>query len=133
MRPVSDDVMMSRGAVRTIDLDDELRAMAEARESALSKISERGGGEDWDAPLDLRVARPLAMDLRSMWRATGAVLPAQLAGALGATRPILVTHTVTPFPVDGRSPARVWGLGYEFVAHDIDANTVDVEPSNEVY
>jgi hypothetical protein len=44
-----------------------------------------------------------------------------------------MTHTVTPFPVDGKSPARVWGLGYEFVAHDIDANTVAVEPSDAVY
>jgi hypothetical protein len=37
-----------------------------------------------------------------------------------------------PFPPDGQSPRSPWGLGYEFVAHDIDANTESVLPNDEV-
>jgi len=131
---MTEQITLVRGSEETkTELDPALRAILEREEPAMSRISERGGGEDWDAPLDLRVARPRANDLRAMWKATGAPLPAQLAGALGATRPILLTHTVTPFPVDGRSPARVWALGYELVAHNINADTVAVVPSDEVY
>lgn len=132
---MSDGILLRRGLERRSDPDADLRALAEkGRKVPKRRISsERGGGEDWEAPLDLRVARPRASDLRAVWSVTGVVVPTQLAGALGATRPVLVTHVVTPFPVDGRSPARVWGLGYEFVAHDIDANTMAVQPSSEEY
>lgn len=120
------------GAMSQVELDEDLRATLGAARTPLREISERGGGEDWDAPLDLRVARPRATDLRAVWEASGAPLPPQLAGALGAMRPILLTHCVTPFSTDGHSPGRVWGLGYDFVAHDVDANTVAVAPSNDV-
>lgn len=111
--------------------DKELESLA-AR-GPLHPISARGGGDDWDAPFDLRVARPRAVDLRALWAATGEKEPPDIAAALGPNRPILLTHVVTPFPKDGRSPARVWALGYELVAHDANANTVSVVPSTEEY
>lgn len=129
---MDDEVTLKHGAESDKTLDAELLSLLKGS-SSLSEISERGGGEEWDAPFDLRVARPRATDLRAVWRATKMDVPPQLAGALGATRPILITHTVTPFPVDGRSPARVWSLAYELIAHNADANTVAVAPSNESY
>jgi len=76
-----------------------------------SPISASSGGGDWDAPFDLRVARPRAVDLRALWAKENRPEPAELAAALGPKRPILLTHVVTPFPRDGDAPARVWSLG----------------------
>ncbi len=87
---------------------------------------------DWDAPFDLRVMRPRAVDLRKLWQLTGKREPPEIAATLGPRRPILLNHAVTPFPVDGQRPGGVWGLGYEFIPHEIDASTVSVVPSNEV-
>jgi hypothetical protein len=124
-----------RDAAPDAELDPELAEIVSRNEStsALSPISTRGGGDDWDAPFDLRIARPHALDLRAKWEAEGGTTPVELTSALGPKRPILLTHVVTPFPCDGALPARVWGLGYEFVPHDIDANTTGVAPSNEVF
>jgi hypothetical protein len=129
-------VHLTPGQAIDEELDPELTDLVAAAQSigAMQPISTRGsGGDDWDAPLDLRVARPRAVDLRAMWEATGQTEPPEIAAALGPNRPILLTHTMTAFPLDGRPPARVWALGYELVAHDLDADTVSVVPSNEVY
>ncbi|WP_437995674.1 hypothetical protein WMF26_31140 [Sorangium sp. So ce185] len=87
---------------------------------------ERGGGDDWDAPLDLRVARPLAVVLDTFSPA-GQVLP-----AFKDRKTVLIIHVVTPFARDGHSPDGVWGLGYEFVMKGVDASTVAVLPNDEV-
>jgi hypothetical protein len=129
-----DEVQLRPQAETEQALDTDLKQLLLARESleSLSPISERGGSDEWDAPFDLRVLRPRAIDLRKLWQLTGQSEPPGIAATLGARRPILINHVVTPFPVDGRAPGRVWGLGYEFVAHDIDANTVSVVPDDEV-
>lgn len=88
---------------------------------------------DWDAPFDLRVMRPRAIDLRKLWQLIGHPEPPGITATLGPRRPILLNHVVTPFPVDGRIPGGVWGLGYEFIPHGIDASTVSVAPENEVF
>ena len=84
---MSDEITLKHGAEGRAQLDPELLTIVERKESALSPMSERGGGEDWDAPLDLRVARPRVTDLRAVWDATGEKAPLKLAGALGSQRP----------------------------------------------
>ncbi|HUS29393.1 MAG TPA: hypothetical protein VMZ53_12830, partial [Kofleriaceae bacterium] len=58
--------------------------------------------------------------------------PPGITASLGPRIPILLQHVITPFPVDGKAPGKVWGLGYEFEPHDVDANTVSVAPDDEV-
>jgi hypothetical protein len=100
-------------------------------ESLTPISSHRGGGEDWDAPFDLRVARPRAVDLAKLWASQGGSPDAALAAAPSGMRPILLNHVITAFPRDGLPPGRVWALSYEFVLHDIPrAETVAVAPSN---
>jgi hypothetical protein len=102
------------------------------RESPRQPISVRGGGKAWDAPFDLRVRAPHATDLRDLWRAASAPLPAALAAILGPKRPILLTHSVTPFPQDSAPPARVWQLSYEFVPSIDTTRTWAVLPGSEL-
>jgi hypothetical protein len=115
-------------------LDPEFLEIAE-KNAATSRapISASSRGDDWDAPFDLRIARPRAVDLRALWGKQNRPEPADLTAALGPKRPILLTHVMTPFPRDGNAPARVWSLGYEIVILDVDADTVGVAPSNEVF
>ena len=115
-------------------LDPELMEMAEKNKvTSRSPISFAGSDDEWDAPFDLRVARPRAVDLRALWAKENRPEPAEVSAALGPKRPILLTHVVTPFPRDGELPARVWSLGYEIEFLDADADTVSVAPSNEVF
>lgn len=86
----------------------------------------RGGGDDWDAPLDLRVARPLAVDLDTFSPSE------QKLPAFKGRRAVLLIHVVTPFPLDGRGPDGVLALGYEFVMKGIEASTIAVLPNDEV-
>ena len=131
---MNEDILLARKPERSVELDSELRVLIEKRRNSLGEISaRRGGGEDWDAPLDLRIVRPMATDLRALWAASNEQAPPMLAGALGSTRPVLLTHTVTPFSIDGRAPSKVWGLGYEMITHGTDANTVAVAPTAEAY
>lgn len=94
--------------------------------------AKRGGGDDWDAPLDLRVNRPFALDLRKLWELGGQPVPSEVQAMLGTQTPVLIHHVVTPFPMDGRIPGGVWGLGYEFVNESAEANTIAVLPSDEM-
>lgn len=127
-----DMVQLSPGSAQGTELDTQLAELMRAREAlaSLSPISNRGGGDDWDAPFDLRVIRPRAIDLRRLWQLTEAPEPPTIAAAQG--RPILLNHVITPYPPDGLSPRGVWGLGYEFVALDGDMDTVSVVPNDEV-
>jgi hypothetical protein len=86
----------------------------------------------WEPPFDLRVIRPRAVDLRQLWKATGQPVPPTIEATLGPKRPILLSHVITPFAQNGRSPRGVWGLGYEFILHGSDGNTESVMPNNEV-
>lgn len=123
-----------RGEQAEAALDPELLEIVEKNAAtSRSPISVSSGDDGWDAPFDLRVARPRAIDLRALWAKENRPEPAEMAAALGPKRPILLTHVVTPFPRDGEEPARVWSLGYEIVILDADANTVSVAPSNEVF
>jgi hypothetical protein len=126
-----------RGVEHEADLetDPELAALFEERQKLASFQpigASRPAGGDWDAPLDLRVHRPVAVDLRRVWRATKAEAPPTITAALGPRIPVLLHHVVTPFAIDGRIPGAVWGLGYEFVNESADASTVAVLPTDEL-
>ncbi len=129
---MTDEVMLTARIVRGLHEPD--RALLELSEGLLPPPSRlvRDYGDSMEAPFDLRVTRPRAVDLRKLWELTGQPLPPIFAATLGPRRPILLQHSVTPFPPDGSSPGGVWGLGYEFVAHDIDANTEGVAPNDEL-
>jgi hypothetical protein len=130
----NDEVQLQPEKGTEAELDQELNKIIRAKQVVeyMSPVSAYGTGDEWDAPFDLRVLRPRAVDLRKLWQLTGQSEPPGIAATLGSRRPLLINHVLTPFPVDGRTPGRVWGLGYEFVAHDIDANTVSVVPDDEV-
>ena len=132
---MSDD-LLKRGTETTIaDLrgDDPLlwKTLQEVHRSR-TNLTSLGGGNDLDAPLDLRVARPSAIDLTTFWAQTGTAIPPAIKAALGPKVPILLHHVITPFATDGKPPNAVWGLGYEFTLDGGDANTVSVLPTDEV-
>jgi len=123
-------------------LEPEMRAILRRRrgvdDDVMQPIGVRWRTEEWDAPLDLRVLRPRAIDLRKLWKLTKQKEPPGIAATLGPSRPILLNHLLTPFPLDGKPPVSVWGLGYEFVVRGIDdfqkvdVNTVSVVPDDKV-
>lgn len=120
----------------SVDADPVLHELITDRETLRRSIrpigQNRGGGDDWDAPLDVRVSRPRAVDLETFWRSTNQKVPPVIAASLGRRKPILINHVITPFAKDGRLPANVWALGYEFIAKDIEADTVAVLPNDDV-
>jgi len=132
------NIVLQPGKEQQISIEDdaELVAIFEKQrqfESAFNPIgAKRGGGDEWYAPLDLRVNRPYAVDLRKLWDITGQAVPAEIEAMLGHRIPVLLHHVVTPFPMDGKVPGGVWGLGYEFVNNSANANTISVLPSDEV-
>jgi len=131
---MSNEVCLHPQTATEQDLDGPLKEIIQAQEQleSMCPVSALDLRADWDPPFDLRVLRPRAIDLRKLWRLTKQPEPPGIAASLGARRPILLNHLVTPFPIDGSIPGRVWGLGYEFVVHDLDASTVSVVPSDEV-
>ncbi|MDP1586605.1 MAG: hypothetical protein Q8M07_02580 [Prosthecobacter sp.] len=131
---MDEEVHLKPQSVMEEELGPELEEIIRSQKSLqnLSPVSSRRSSERWDPPLDLRVIRPCAVDLRELWKLTGQPTPPGIAASLGPRRPILLNHLVTPFAADGNPPGRVWGLGYEFVAHGIEASTVSVVPDNEV-
>jgi len=122
----TDEVTLSPTSHTDFEVDGVLRQLMESRPVHM------GLRENWDPPFDLRVKRPLAIDLRTLWEQTGLNIPPTIAATLGPRRPVLLHHVVTPFPPDGQPPRSPWGLGYEFVAQGIDANTESVVPNDEV-
>jgi hypothetical protein len=110
----------------------------------LAQDDERGGGErggderggderggDHEAPFDLGIPRPRAMDLRKLWKLTAQKADPQVLAALGPNVPILLAHSVTAFPVGSGTP-RVWGIRYHSAVVGTEADTVDLQPSTEL-
>lgn len=132
------EVTLHPHAEKEVAIEDDPDFAAVVNESQRSASAfrpigtERGGGPEWDAPLDLRVNSPFALDLMKLWELTDQSVPPSIAAALGPRIPVLIHHIVTPFPNDGSIPGGVWGLGYEFVNESAEANTVAVMPSDEV-
>lgn len=124
-------VQLHPGSGNERDLKDDPDLLALAVEEAGLEMA-GNQGQDWDEPFDLRVNRPRAIDLRKLWALTKQPEPPGITASLGPNIPILVEHVITPFPVNGKAPGKVWALGYEFVPHDVDANTVSVMPNDEV-
>lgn len=89
-------------------------------------------GDDKDAPFNIAMPAPRAIDLRRLWKLAGKEPDPMITASLGAHIPVLLSHGVTAMPRPGRKPARVWGLGYKVEMYDVAANTVDVQPSTEL-
>jgi hypothetical protein len=109
--------------------DPTLAAMARDVESLDDE--ERGGGAIDEAPFDLGIPKPRAMDLRKLWKLGKKKPDPQVLAALGPSIPILLAHSVTAFPVGPRTP-RVWGIRYHSAVFGVDADTVDLQPATEL-
>jgi hypothetical protein len=136
LNPVSNEMIPDLMQVPVGDAMDQegnkiLSELAEEREEVAMEGVPFSRGEE-DTRFDLRVARPQAVDLRKLWDLTGQPVPPEISAALGPRVPILLSHVLTPFPPNGRSPGGVWGLGYEIVVNGIEANTQSVVPNDEV-
>jgi hypothetical protein len=92
--------------------------------------AERAAGDD--PPFTLGIPEPRALDLRKVWKAAGRKPDPEILATLGSRVPILLSHRLTAFPRPGRSPARIWGLGYETSIPGSGARTVDVAPTTEL-
>lgn len=112
--------------------DPTLKALALSAAARQEKNLTGSSSDEWDAPIDLRVMRPRAVDLRRYWQLTKQPIPATIEATLGPRIPVLINHVITPFAIDGRPPVKVWGLGYEFIMEGSDSNTVSVLPNDEV-
>jgi hypothetical protein len=93
---------------------------------------ERGGTESNFAPFELGIPRPRAIDLRKLWKLGGKKPDETILAALGPSRPILLAHAVTAFPVGTGRPPRVWGIRYRSTVFGTDADTVDLQPTTEL-
>jgi hypothetical protein len=112
--PIEDDVIATLAAA--LEDDDE----------------ERGGAESRDAPFDLSIPEPRAMDLRELWKLARKKPDPQILAALGPNVPILFSHSVTAFPVGAGRPPRVWGIRYGSSLFGVDARTVSLQPTTEL-
>ena len=81
-----------------------------------------------EAPFDVRVARPRALDVLKLYELADKPVPAEIRAALGTTLPLLLVHGVTAFQTPGRATRAVWGMGYEVALSGVDADTVSLEP-----
>ena len=112
--PLEDDVMA--GLAADLVEDDE----------------ERGGEEGSQAPFDLSIPEPRAMDLRQLWKLARKKPDPQILAALGPNVPILFSHSVTAFPVGAGRLPRVWGIRYGSSLFGVDARTVSLQPTTEL-
>ena len=108
--------------------DDTIQSLAEEIEDD----EERGGSESDAAPFDLGIPEPRAIDLRKLWKLAGQKPDAQILAALGPNVPVLLSHSITAFPVGAGKPPRVWGIRYGSQLFGIDARTVSVQPTTEL-
>jgi hypothetical protein len=99
---------------------------AEAR-PGLERAGRPRPGVEPEFPLDLRLARPRALDILKLYALAGQAVPGPIAAALGERLPILLVHGMTAFQRPGERPRGIWGMGYD-VQVDVDADTVAVEP-----
>jgi hypothetical protein len=113
--------------------DDVISAMMDGLDwSPEAAEAEATRGERDDAPFDLGMPAPRAIDLRKLWKLSGKTPDPMITASLGAHVPVLLSHGVTAMPRAGRKPARVWGLGYKVEMYDVAADTVDIQPSTEL-
>jgi hypothetical protein len=135
-RSARDEVLQPAGEAEEID-DDVLTSLTEdlgPRPDALERAG-RGDeerGDEREAPFNLGLPPPRAIDLRRLWKLAGKKPDDTITAGLGPRVPVLLSHGVTAFPRPGRKPARVWGLGYTVELFDVDARTVDVQPTTEL-
>jgi hypothetical protein len=126
-----DEITLKRNEYEEVELDQDLSVLfkkfRDTHKSATSVILEK-----WDKPIDLRVIRPQATDLRKFWALTNYPIPPIIEAQLGPKIPVLLNHLITPFSADGAGPIKVWALGYEFIPEDADLNTISVLPNDEV-
>ena len=108
--------------------DDTIQSLAEE----IEEDEERGGSESDAAPFDLGIPEPRAIDLRKVWKLAGQKPDAQILAALGPNVPVLLSHSITAFPVGAGKPPRVWGIRYGSQLFGIDARTVSVQPTTEL-
>jgi hypothetical protein len=110
--------------------DDVLAAMA--AELTPDDAFDGVRGDSNDAPFNVGLPAPRAIDLRRLWKLAGKTPDPMITAALGSRVPILLSHGVTALPRAGRKPARVWGLGYKVEMFDVAADTVDLQPATEL-
>ena len=135
---------MSERGTRTLEAkgkpqdveDDVLQAMA--ADAAKEAGPVRRGGEDAtrglpsNAPFSLAIPAPRAIDLRRLWKIAQKDPDPMIVAAFGKKVPVLLSHGVTAQPAPGRKPAKVWGMGYKVELFDVQADTVDIQPSTEL-
>ena len=92
----------------------------------------RGVESSTDCPFEMGVARPQAYDVRQLHSIIDPMTTAQANSALGPKKPVLISHSVTPFYRPNVTPTGIWGMGYEVTLHDIDASTISVFPASQM-
>lgn len=127
----NDRTLNEPGSPRDVD-DDVLTSMNRDLPSAALGDEDEDRGDPKDAPFNLGMPAPRAIDLRKLWKLAGKEPDPMITAALGARIPVLLSHGVTALPRPGRKPARVWGLGYKVELFDVAANTVDVQPGTDL-
>ncbi|MFZ0172122.1 MAG: hypothetical protein WAL04_10610 [Acidimicrobiales bacterium] len=89
---------------------------------------------DAEAPFELELMKPRALDLRVLYKQLHRDVPADVEAALGAHRPLLLCHAMTAFASAGERPSGVWGMGYEIaLANAEDASTVALAPDSRTH
>lgn len=79
------------------------------------------------APVDLRIVRPRALDIAKLCALAGKPVGDEVIASLSGKIPILLCHGLTAFAAPGRSPPRLWGMGYE-IEVDLAGDTIGIEP-----
>jgi hypothetical protein len=128
----TDRTLDKPGKPREVDdevLTDMTRGLTAVADSDTDEV-ERGDRQD--APFNLGMPAPRAIDLRKLWRLAGKQADPMIVAALGPKVPVLLSHGVTALPRPGRKPARVWGLGYKVEMFDVASTTVDVQPGTDL-
>jgi hypothetical protein len=125
---VSDRRISATGGPEPVE-DEVIATLAAALDDA---DEERGGSESDEAPFDLSIPEPRAMDLRKLWKLARKKPDPQILAALGPNVPILLSHSVTAFPIGAGKLPRVWGIRYASSLFGIDARTVSLQPTTEL-
>lgn len=125
----------ARGKPQDVE-DDVLQEMAADAVKAAGPVR-RGGDEATrglpsNAPFSLAMPAPRAIDLRRLWKLAQKTPDPTIVAGFGRKFPVLLSHGVTAQPAPGRKPAKVWGMGYKVELFDVQADTVDVQPSTEL-
>ncbi len=122
------------GDVEDVDLDelDDLARQEAALLAPMGASHDDADDEDPEAPYDLELVKPRAVDLLKLCAVSGTAVPPTIAAALGPNVPILLHHGLTPFAPAGTRPVGVWGMGYEVTLDGVDARTVSVLPATTI-